>query len=835
MPGSFRKGMEVWSTPWRRTGLLAATSLALTGTSTPAAAQIVRYAADGAMQVDSFGVAWFAAFVGAIGFAVVSAAALIRAKARSEADLSRLKAENAELKLLADRAEAALGAEDQRLVIWSSANEPPVVVGALPEGTRAPKGRVSFLAFGGWLTPAATQSLEAHVAALRGRGEGFSKILETQSGTFVEATGWAAGSRSIVRFRNLSRERQEFVTLKARYEASTRDFEVVRALLDALAMPAWLRDAGGRLFWVNAAYARSLALPSSAEAVAAGAELLDAAARQAVETRRADSPVFAQRLSVVAAGARRVFDVVDVACPSGSGGMATDVGELEKVQSELRRTIESHARTLDQLASAVAIFGPDRRLQFYNEAYRALFGFDPAFLEGAPEDGAVLDQMRALRKIPEQADYRSWKREVLTSYQSLETREFWWHLPGGQALRAIANPHPSGGVTWVYENVTERLELESRYNALIRVQGETLDHLAEAVAVFGSDGRLRLWNPAFVAMWSIGDLDLDARPHVNALMERIVRHGAEAAVWDRIRTAVTGLAETREREAGRIDRHDGAAISFSTVPLPDGATLITFVDVTDSVNVERALVDKNEALQEADRLKNDFIQHVSYELRSPLTNIIGFAQLLGDENIGELNPKQREYAGYIMSSSGALLTIVNDILDLATVDAGIMELEIAEVDIRSTLEAAAGGIADRLQDAHISLAISVAPGTGPMRADEKRLRQIIYNLLSNAIAFSDDGGRIEVNCAREGEEVVFRVRDEGRGIPKTFIDMVFGRFESRSTGARRRGAGLGLSIVKSFVELHGGRVSVVSSEGQGTTVTCRFPAEPPRAAAAAAE
>ncbi|WP_245294084.1 PAS domain-containing sensor histidine kinase [Methylobrevis pamukkalensis] len=778
------------------------------------------------MQIDSFGVAWFAAFAGSICFAVVSAAALIRAKARSEAELARLKTENAELKLVADRAEAALGADDQRLVIWSAANEGPVVMGTLPESTRVPAGRAGFLAFGSWMTPAASQELEERVSALRGRGEGFTQALETLSGTHVEATGWASGSRTIVRFRNLSKERLEYVALKEQHASQGRELAAVHSLLDALAMPAWLRDEAGRLTWVNAAYARTLALPSSAAAVESGIELLDSAARQAVERQRQTTPVFQQRLSVVAAGARRVFDVVDAVCEHGSAGIATDVGELEKVQSELRRTIESHARTLDQLATAVAIFGPDKRLLFYNEAYRSLFGFNAAFLESAPEDGAVLDQLRTLRKIPEQADYRSWKREVLSSYQSLETREFWWYLPGGQTLRMIANPHPSGGVTYVYENVTERLELESRYNALIRVQGETLDHLAEGVAVFGSDGRLRLWNPAFVEMWRIEGLDLEARPHVNEVIGRLAKIAREVEVWTRIRTAVAGLADSRERESGRLECHDGSVVDFTTVPLPDGATLVTFVNITDSVNFERALVEKNEALQAADRLKNDFIQHVSYELRSPLTNIIGFAQLLSDEKMGTLNPKQREYTGYIMGSSGALLTIVNDILDLATVDAGVMELELGEVDVSATLEAASGGLRDRLSDAHISLEVTVDPDIGPLRADEKRLRQILFNLLSNAISFSEDGGRIEVICKREGEEVVFIVRDEGRGIPQDFIDAVFARFESRSAGSRRRGAGLGLSIVKSFVELHGGKVRIVSVEGRGTTVTCRFPAVP---------
>lgn len=553
-------------------------------------------------------------------------------------------------------------------------------------------------------------------------------------------------------------------------------------------------------------------------------DLLDRAGRDAIAASRPGGPVFQRRLSTVVAGKRRVFDVVDVETGGGSAGLAVDVTELENVQFELKRTMESHDRTLDQLASAVAIFGPDRKLKFYNAAYRALFGLEAKFLESGPEDGAVLDQLRALRKLPEQADFRSWKRDMLAAYQSVETRESWWHLPGGQTLRVIANPHPQGGVTYIYENVTERLDLESRYNALIRVQGETLDHLSEGVAVFGSDGRLRLWNPAFATLWRLEDGLLVNRPHINEVVARCRTLHEDGETWERIRTAIAGLADTRMRLGARMERRDGAVIDFTTVPLPDGATLVTFVNVTDTVNVERALVEKNEALEAADQLKNAFIQHVSYELRSPLTNIIGFAQLLADDNAGPLNPKQREYTGYIMDSSAALLAIINDILDLATVDAGVMELDLGAVDIAATVEAAVTGLKDRLSEARLTLVVDVPESIGSFVADEKRIRQVLFNLLSNAIAFSEDAGRVEIGCRREGEDVIFTVRDQGRGIPEDYLEAVFQRFESRTAGARRRGAGLGLSIVKSFVELHGGSVEIQSKEGYGTTVVCRFPA-----------
>jgi signal transduction histidine kinase len=261
------------------------------------------------------------------------------------------------------------------------------------------------------------------------------------------------------------------------------------------------------------------------------------------------------------------------------------------------------------------------------------------------------------------------------------------------------------------------------------------------------------------------------------------------------------------------------------VPLPDGATLVTFQDVTDTVNVERALRERNEALEAADLLKVNFVHHVSYELRSPLTNIIGFAHFLGEASTGPLTEKQREYLGYINSSTSALLAIINDILDLATIDAGAMRLNLGSVDIRQTMNAAAEGIKDRLVKDGIRLDTIASPDLGSFIADERRIRQILFNLLANAVGFSPAGGVVTLAAERRPDAIVISVTDNGPGIPPDMKDRVFDRFETHPLGSRHRGAGLGLSIVRSFVELHGGNVTLESMVGTGTTVTCTFPLE----------
>jgi signal transduction histidine kinase len=759
----------------------------------------------------------------AAGGTALAAAMGARALLRRGGSRRRTVDEVAELRKNLLTAEAIIKAEPQALVYWEQGRGVRVMVHTLTGITGLPMQHAELLRFGAWLDAASAQELKNGLDALFADGRPFSQLLRTSAGAHLEADGRAAGGRAILRLRQVTGRKRDLARILDQHRQLVRDTLAGRTLLDALPMPVWFRRADGGIEWVNEAYVRAVEAADAAEVRERQIELLEARQRDKVRSALGERKPYRERVHIISAGARKAHDVVVLPLEAASAGAAIDVAALETAQDELTRIVAAYERTLDRVATGVAIFGPDQRLTFFNEAYRKLWLLDAEWLLTQPTDGQLLDRLRELSRLPEVSNYRDWRSKILAGYTTGTEYEDWWHLLDGRTIHVASAQRPDGGLTYLYDDVTERFAQESRYNAMIDVQRETLDSLKEGVAVFATDGRLKLFNSALAQIWRLSRSTLREGPHIDEIIRECCKLYDDLATWARISRAVTGISDRRQPVEGQMTRPDQSVIDFAVAPLPDGATLITFIDVTLSKRYERALIERNEALVAADRLKSQFISHVSYELRTPLTNIIGFSELLSSPRTGELNGKQREYLADISASSRTLLAIINDILDLATIDAGALELKQSPVKVAAVVDAAVLGVRDRATRARLNLDIHIADDAVEFVADEARVRQVLYNLLSNAIGFSKPSDTISVSAWRDGAMMAFAVEDKGVGIPKEQQRRVLERFESRSQGSKHRGAGLGLSIVKSLVELHGGAMSLESEPGRGTRVTVRFP------------
>ncbi len=616
----------------------------------------------------------------------------------------------------------------------------------------------------------------------------------------------------------------------ARVERLSNDTAQMHELLDALPLPVWLRDEQQQLKYANQAYRDAVDADDSLAAdqlpeISAGTVLQNAKAL----AERAASEVSPQsdRQHVVMRGARHFVELIETPMASigGTAGFALDLTQLEEVQAELSRHVAGQEVILQNLGTAIAIYGADQSLQFFNNAFLQLWGLDEAMLRANPRMGEVLEQLRENRRLPEYADFPAFKNEQLRLFTTLiEPVEEMVHLPDSTTLRSVAIPHPFGGLLLLWEDVTDTLALERNYNTLIAVQRETLDNLFEGVAVIGANGRLRLSNPAFGSMWKIPAHEMANEPHISEIANHISDLIGDSDAMHADKQQLIGILTDRESHSGRMERVDGSVLDYATVPLPDGAVLLSFVDVSAAINMERALRERNEALETADRLKSEFIANVSYELRTPLNTIIGFTEILSGEYFGGLNDRQSEYTTGILASSNRLLLLINDILDLATIEAGHMSLELDSIDINGMLNSVLGLVHERARQKKLTIECDCPPDIGAMVADERRLKQALFNILSNAVKFTPDDGEIIVSARRQGDEVILTTSDSGVGISSADQDRVFAKFErGTSAEARRSGAGLGLSLVKSFVEMHGGKVALESEPEVGTSVICTLP------------
>ena len=630
---------------------------------------------------------------------------------------------------------------------------------------------------------------------------------------------WRQTERRLqARLQAIGKLEREGAEARAMAQHAREEAAKLRETLDALPMPVWRRGCDQAVVDCNQAYTAALGM--SREAVLAEAGELADRGRRALTAGPADEP--GSRLHLVLNGQRRLFDVCQIRCPDGATiGFAVDRTETESAQRELRRHTGAHAAVLETLTAAIAIFGSDKRLRFFNSAFSAFWGLDPAWLGSEPTVGELLEHLHASRRVPEYPDFRAFKKQRCALFTTLiEPQRELMHLPDGRTLQLTISPHPFGGLIFAFEDVSDRLALECSYNTLAQVQRATLDHLFEGIAVYGGDGRLKLHNPAFRTLWGLSEADVAREPHIAEIVERTRDLLDDGGDWTRAREQIIAQVTSQTLASGPLYRRDGSVLQVASVPLPDGEILLTYLDVTDTVRIERALRERNEALETAARLKAEFVANVSHELRTPLNTIIGFAEILHNQYFGPLNSSQIEYSGGILDSAHQLTALISDVIDLASIEASYLELERGRVDIPELLHTLVGVTAERARSRGLDIELCCPKNLEPIDGDERRLKQAIFNLISNAIKFTPPGGTIGIEAEPCGGELRLSVSETPPSLAAAGSAEVLDRLKRVRAHSS---SSLGLSLVKNLIELHGGRVEIESAPRQGTRVTCRLP------------
>ena len=633
----------------------------------------------------------------------------------------------------------------------------------------------------------------------------------------------------VVWFSDVTDLESDRATLARRSSQLKASLSAYTALIEAAPFPIWHRDAKGALELVNTAYVRAVEAVSASDVVSRGAELFDGArgmgARDAAARAQAEKHTLVRTEPAIVQGERRMFRVYDVPLgEEGVAGFAFDVEDLEQTRGELTRFSRAQRETLDRLSAGVAQFAADRSMVFFNQPFARIFALDPEWLAERPEFDRVLDLMREQRRLPEQRDFLSWRNERREWFTSAaEAIEETWALPEGSHLRVLAQPHPDGGLLLIFEDRTEQFRLASSRDTLLRVQAATLDNLFEAVCVFAANGRLQLWNSRFADMWGVQHTQLQEHPAIDELVPIAAQTLARPQRAEMLKHFVRSATTDRRQRSGRLSLKDGRHLEFAAVPLPDGNALFTMLDITDSRRIEAALRERNDALEAADRLKSAFVANMSYELRTPLTSIIGFGEMLTGGYVGPLADPQAEYIRSMLTAADRLQGLIDNILDLTISDAGGLELEIGPIDLKTLVEGAVAAKRPAAGEKGLDLSVEIGAGAGTIEGDERRLAATLHQLLANGIAFTPPGGRVAVRAEGDKASVRITVSDNGIGIAREDQEKVFSPFNRQEEGVGQSIGGLGLALVRRYLSLHGGTVELCSELGSGTTVVLNMP------------
>jgi signal transduction histidine kinase len=682
------------------------------------------------------------------------------------------------------------------------------------------------------------EQLRADVEAARASAGRISRKVRVQgSGRMFEVRGGPApptepAGTLLLWFLDTSAGEEERARIALRLRQTEAALNSLTHLIEAAPFPMWYRGPDLKLGLVNKAFVQAVEAREAAEVIEHGLELVDAdaddsapaAAQRAIETDQVQS----RMLPAIIRGERRMLRIVDVPLSTGAvAGFAIDVQDLEDARTELARHIESQRELADRMTAGTAQFDADRTLSFFNRPFAVMTQLDPEWLAEQPEFDRVIERMRDNQRLPEARDFPQWKEERRGWFTSAEeVIEEEWMLPDGDHIRVVAQPLPDGGLRLFFEDRTEPRRLASARDTLLRVRAATFDNLYEAISVFASDGRLYTWNRRFLEDWDLEEEWLSTHPRVDELVPAMARKLVNPTAAAQIREIIRQTTNERQSATGRIAMSDGRHFQFAAVPLPDGNALFTMVDVTDSSRIEAALRERAAALEEADRVKTDFVANMSYELRTPLTSIGGFAELLAGGYAGELSAKGKDYVDAVIESVERLSKLINDVLDLTTGDtSGALVLERERVDVaglcRAALETAKGRAEEKAQ----KLEADIDPSAGFVIGDARRLRESVEHVLQNAIAYTDRKGRIRLSAEGNDAEALIKIHDNGPGIAPEDVPRVFNRFDRIvEAGVRGEAAlGLGLPLTRQFIEAHGGTVELESKKGKGTTVTLTVP------------
>ena len=523
------------------------------------------------------------------------------------------------------------------------------------------------------------------------------------------------------------------------------------------------------------------------------------------------------------------FPIYDLDGIAGVGAIGTDISERNQVERALRES-EQRFRDFSQSASDW-LFELDE-----HHRYKAVFANDRMVPGYDPNKMIGKTRWEIAGGDPQADDLGRGHKATLDSHQPFQNFEYDFVDPEGQVHSWSVNGVPVfddhgefQGFRGTAKLVTERKLAERRVAESENRLREAVETLREGFTLYDADDRLVIANERAI--------------RINPAMREIMERGGtfEDVIRANIARGHIPSAIGREEEfiKWRMDRHfnptgeeivrqfaDGRYYVLNETKTPEGGVTLTFFDITDLKLAEKQLREAKEQAELANRAKTEFLAKMSHELRTPLNSVIGFSDALLAGVHGQLpNPAIQDYIRDIKRSGEHLLQLISDILDVSKVEAGVVHVSPEEFDVGREVRACVAMVTERAVRGGVALAQDISDDLPALCVDPRHFKQVLLNLLTNAVKFTPENGRVTVSAKRMGQDgLMIQVVDTGIGIASTDLDQVFEPFVQLDQKAQRasEGTGLGLSLAKALTELYGGEIAIESEHGKGTTAKFWF-------------
>jgi signal transduction histidine kinase len=645
-------------------------------------------------------------------------------------------------------------------------------------------------------------------------------------------------------YRGLARHISLTVALEAELAEKSRALETLQSRLDNFTMLTadwlWEEDAEHRIVYISS--------PSRAElgkdvrrffGLRRWERAIDRAANNDMEAHKAD--LAARRafrdfrlLRTLSDGSVRTISVSGQPIFSAEGAFAGYRGTSKDITDELAaaaraRTAEATLlRAFELLPMSVAIFDAAEKLVFFNQEYAKAIDTDGLLAPGTSYMEILERLFAAGRLDPRDETIERWRAEI-AALDVAPTAARIVAFAGGRAFERRMQRLPDGGFAVIALDVTAETRRAREIAQKTQILERMIDNIDEGIIVYDADAKLVACNGKVQNM-------LDAPPEMFELgrsFQENVRFQLERGDFGEVDDIEAEIAIRLARNRGQMSvnegwRRSGRYIQTRRSPLPDGGWVTLLLDLTDRRENEEALRRTKEAAEAANRAKSDFLAHMSHELRTPLNAVIGFSEIIARELFGPVGEKRyAEYARDIHASGTHLLNVIGDILDISKAESGSTEIDETTVAIPALATACLRLIEPRAAAGQVRVASELAHGLPLVRADERRLKQVLINLLANAVKFTPPGGHVTLSAQLDAEGgLELCVADTGIGMRAEDIPRALEPFAQIDSARARRfeGTGLGLPLSRKLVELHGGTLDIRSEIDKGTTVTVRLPA-----------